>query len=44
MAVNRNAASKRYNLTVKMTYEDAAGNRYESSGIVSVLVKDLSTR
>ena len=31
--------SKRYNLNVKMTCEDDAGNTYESTGIASVLVK-----
>ena len=39
LAVSKEAESKRYNLTAKMAYEDAAGNRYESSGMVSVLVK-----
>ncbi len=39
LAVNKDADSKRYNLIVKMSYEDVAGKQYESSGIVSVLVK-----
>jgi len=39
LAVSKDAESKRYNLTVKMTCEDTGGNRYESSGMASVLVK-----
>lgn len=40
LAVNPDAVSKRYNLNVKMSCEDADGKHYESSGIVSVLVKE----
>lgn len=39
LAVDKDADSKIYNLIVKMSYEDAAGKQYESSGIVSVLIK-----
>lgn len=42
LAVSKEAAGKRYNLIVKMTYEDAAGKRYESSGTASVLVKSTA--
>jgi hypothetical protein len=39
LIAGKEAASERYNLIIEMTYEDAAGSHYESSGTASVLVK-----
>lgn len=39
LAADKNAESRRYNLNVKMIYEDTNSKSYESSGMVSIPVK-----
>lgn len=39
LTVGKEAKSGLYNLNIGMSYEDAAGNRFESSGTASVLVR-----